>query len=272
MPRLTATLIALATAAIPAFPGPEEPGRLPPALGGLLASRAAAYDEATLGFQCRETAHRERSRGGEPREKVTARRYLLQRDDGTRVFQALRGKLGGRSVSAGTPFRFPEPYAWTQLFDPKLRSFFHFEVGDAVPMEGRRVREVRFEASREHRDGRSILEWSGTALVDIDRGDLIRINAEPNFQAERLASQYARAAGGTALGVGNVRLGAGAAPGGRTVTVEFAHLHGELFFPSRVTERRFVMPTMKSRVVTHRTLVLYSDYRFFSAEATAGAR
>jgi hypothetical protein len=265
-------LLALVSPAVagpaPAGDGGSSPGELPADLGPLLASRAAVYEEKTLGFQCLETAYREKIReDGTAREKVRERRYLLEREETGAVYRALRGKPGGGKLSDKSPFPVPEPFAWTQLFDTTLRTNFHFEVGEPTEIAERKAVPIRFESSQPPEDGRSIKEWSGIAWVDARRGDLLRVAARPNFQDDTLEEAYRTWARSTRIRVWALTFKKAPTPRGREVEVDFGQLHDDLLYPSRGTLVVFRMTGPSRRVRESRTLVEYSEYEFFKAEA-----
>jgi hypothetical protein len=263
--------LAVGLVALPAAPAPdpetpeEPPGPLPGELAAPAELRAAAYDERALRFQCIERSRSARYRRGEAvREKGKSQRYLLVRDQEGLIYRELRGRPGSRGDLSDRPrFDFPAPYAWTQLFEPRMRSSFRFRVGEPETTPWRLARPIEFEASAPVLEGRRIIEWSGTAWLEVKTGNLLRIVARPNLQDERLPAEFDRWIRAFNL----IGFHLAPTPRGREIEVLFDRQHEGFLYPSRVELRTFRM-VARNRVVTEsRTLVEYGRYEFFRSDA-----
>jgi hypothetical protein len=227
--------------------------------------RAAAFNQRALRFRCLETSRVARYRQGEAvREKGKHRRYLLTRDETGAIYRALRGDPTGEGgLSDQVRFPYPEPLAWTQLFDPVLRSQFRFRVGEPATTPWRLARNVEFEAAAPVAGGRRIAEWSGTAWVEVRTGNLLRVVASPNLQEARLLAEYHRWIQAFRF----LGLQLAPAPRGQQIQVDFDREHEGFLYPSRV-ELRTIRMVAAGRVVTEsRTVVEYTGYEFFRTEA-----
>jgi hypothetical protein len=229
------------------------------------ASRARTVDQRALRFRCHEVARRAKYVRGEAlREKSTARQYLLVREAGGVHYGALRRKSRGSGRwKEDRRFPFPEPLAWTQIFDETARERFRFGIGPAFTTPWRLARPVRFGASGLVRDGRRIDEWSGTAWIEVNSGNVVRIEARPNFQDRRLEAEFQKWI--TSFSFIGLRPFA-KTPIGHEIRIDFDEEHEGFLYPSRV-ELRTIRQVAADRAVTiSRTIVEYRNYEFFRSE------
>lgn len=256
-------LLALLASADPAPESP--PGPLPEELAALLEARAAACDERALRFQSLERSRSVRYRRGEAvREKGESRRYLLVRDEEGLVYRELRGKPGSRGGLSDQPrFDFPTPYAWTQMFEPRLRSAFRFRVGEPETTPWRLARPIEFEASAPVAERRRITEWSGTAWVEVKTGNLLRIVARPNLQDERLPAEFDRWIRAFSV----IGFHMAPTPLGYEIEVRFDREHEGTLYPSRVEMRTFRLVGRDRAVTVSRLVVGHTRYEFFRSDA-----
>jgi hypothetical protein len=246
-------------------PGESRPGPLPEELASLLEARSAQYDGRALRFQSLERSRAVRYRRGEAvREKGKSERYLLVRDEEGLVYRELRGRPGSRGGLSDKPrFDFPTPYAWTQLFEPRLRSSFRFRVGEPETTPWRLARPIDFEAAAPVMEGRRITEWSGTAWVEVKTGNLLRVVARPNLQDERLPAAFDRWIRSFNL----IGFHLAPTPLGLELEVRFDREHEGFLYPSRVEMRTFRLVARNRAVTVSRQVVDHTRYEFFRSDA-----
>ena len=239
-------------------------GSLPRELVDILAKKASAYAVRALDFTCFEEVRRAEYKNEDALRQIDRRYEYLLIPDPTNAggYRALRSKPGseGRNeerVNLG----FPEPFLWTQIFDPAIASTFKFKVGEWRTTPWDLVRPITWISSAPLREGNRVTEWSGTVEVEFDYGNIVSVRAEPNLQEETINAaldKYLQAF--RILGFSTA-----APPIGRELTAQFEFKNEEdgLRYPSRVEMRRFRQVSKTYRTTKNRQRVDYVDYRFF---------
>ncbi|RMG45187.1 MAG: hypothetical protein D6718_08240 [Acidobacteria bacterium] len=264
---LAATAAALLAAAAPEEepPEPDRWGPLPQELVAVLEAKSAGYRRRALKFTCieqtRSASYRGDQAGAQDRSAVE---YLLVRDDrepgGFRALRSRIGSAGRREVEA--EHGFPEPYLWTQLFDPAIRSTLRFAVGSWHTTPYKLAIPIHWRSSAPVATGRRITEWSGTAQIEYRTGNLIEITARPNLQDSRMEKELERYL--TAFRILGFSLAA--PPVGKELTVRYGYEHEGFTYPTEVELHTFRQVSRTARSTVSRKTVRYVDYRFFGTE------
>ena len=170
-------------------------GSLPAEVTGVLEAKAGSYARRAKGFSCSESL-REASygRNGVKDEKTSSFDYLLESDParpgGFRAVRTRPGSSGRRESRVDFPV--PEPFLWSQIFSPAIRSSLRFSVGQWHTTPWKLAIPVSWLSSAPVGEGLRITEWSGTAEVEYSTGDLLRVVARPNLQEERILAETER--------------------------------------------------------------------------------
>src|SRR5882672_3089448 len=158
----------------------------------LWAATATRYDNYALKFLCTET-HRtidySRAQGEAKGEKETTYGYLLELDPKNVRYDVVRQTLdkdGQVSGEKKIDLRSPEPYLWSFLFLPTISSTMRFHYLGREVQNYRLAHVVSFEGSAARVEGRDIREWSGTVWIEENTGNLVRVEARPCFQKDRM--------------------------------------------------------------------------------------
>jgi hypothetical protein len=247
----------------PAAPGGEW-GPLPTELVTVLEAKSAAYARRALKFSCRETVRQAQYRGGEAeRESVREFEYLLvPSPDALEEFAALRTKPGSKDTNGEkVDVPFPEPYTWSLLFDPRIRSTLKFQVGRWHTTPWKLAIPIEWASSAPVLDKQRVTEWTGTAEIEFRTGNLVRVVARPSLQDERLSAELDRFM--TSLKF--MGMSTGNPPLGLELTVDFDDEHDGFTYPSRVELVTFQQVSPDTRETVSRKIVQYSNYRFFGA-------
>ncbi len=236
---------------------------LPDELAPVLEAKSEGYAHRALGFTCREIHRAAGYRRGEARrETIHEFDYLLvPAPDAPEGFRAVRTRPGRRSSRAETRVErdFPEPFLWTQLFRPAIRSTLRFRVGAWRTTPWKLVIPVSWISGAPVATGRRVTEWSGTAEIEYRTGNLVRVVARPNFQDQRMEMQLREYLTGMRI----LGFSLTPPPEGIELTVDFDYEHEGYTYPTRVELHRFRQVHRDRRATVTREVFEYRDYRFF---------
>ena len=257
-------ILGMSLSLLPATPREPAWSDLPSELSAVLEAKAAGYSRRALGFTCLERRRQARySNNVAASEKVTEYDYLLERDpDDPLGYRAVRLRPGSKSTKErNVDGVIPEPFFWSQIFDPAIRSTLRFRVGQWHTTPWKLAIPVEWTSSSPVFEGRRIGEWSGRIDVEYRTGNLVRVIAWPSLQEERIRAEFERYL--TAFRF----LGIGLAPPpiGLEVEVQFDYEHEGFSYPTRVEVRRFrqVGHGEDDRVTVSKQVIEYDHYKFF---------
>ncbi len=235
------------------------------------AAAARRYETYALRFVCTET-HRtidySRSAGEARSEKATPFGYLLTLDPKNASFEVIRQTLDEEKRPTGNERTLdlpcPEPYMWTFLFLPSLASSVRLHYLGREIQNYRLAHVVSFEGSAPRVDGRDLREWTGTVWIEENTGNIVRVEARPSFQNDRMLALWRefQQAFGLPLGFKTK-----ARPHGYVLSVLFDAEKDGLLFPSRLDLTDFVWLATNREAMDTRLVLTYDDYRFFKTEA-----
>lgn len=240
--------------------GPASWDTLPHDLAVVLEAKSAGYARRALKFSCTETVREASYDDGEAeREARRVHEYLLIEDPTIQEgFRALRTRPGTNDEVSWAP-EYPEPYNWTAIFVPRVRSLLRFQVGDWHTTPWRLAIPISWVSSAPVLEKRRIVEWSGTAEVEYRTGNMIEVVARPTLQDERIVFELDRYRQAFRI------LGWPLAPPpeGLEVTVRFDAEHDGFTYPSRIEVVTFRQVHDDERQILTRQVIEYSNYRFF---------
>ena len=162
------------------------------------------------------------------------------------------------------PFFVRRAYSWIFIFERGKRSMYHYTLEGDETVRGRRASRVRFEPILPYR--RDLNDWVGTAWVDQEDHQLLRIEAQKEDQhAKKLAFERLLS------GADPIEDHAGQTYSFSDVVTEFKVQKNGLAFPDAVVSTRTRCAAKPGRhgikstcwtaySVTQR----YSNYRFFA--------
>lgn len=234
-------------------------------LARVLEAKSAGYARRALKFSCRERIREAEYEGREARrESVKEYDYLLVSDPTSPgAFDALRSKPGANDPEGEkVDLPFPEPYLWSQLFDPKVRSLMRFRVGAWHTTPWKLAIPVQWAAAAPVLEKRRITEWSGTIEVEYATGNIVRVVARPTLQDERIVAELER----YLVAFRFMGFSTSPPPEGLELIVEFDAEHEGFTYPSRVELVTFRQVHRDERQVTSRRVVEYGRYRFFGTK------
>lgn len=241
----------------------EEPWTaLPDELALILEQKARVYRERALGFTCRERRRLAEYNGREASsERIREYDYILVADaERPEGLAAVRTKPGRPEDSGeNVDMDIPEPYFWTQIFQPSIRSTLRFRVGEWHTTPWKLAIPVSWISSSPVFEGERITEWTGTMEIEYRTGNPLKVVARPSFQDERMRLQLERYLTAWRF----IGWSAAPPPDGVEVTIHFDHEHDRFTYPSRVEIHRFRQVHRDTRVTISRELLEYGDYRFF---------
>lgn len=243
-------------------------------LQGLMSVWGAAsrrYDTYAQRFLCMET-HRtidySRSAGEARKDKETSYGYLLTLDPKNGSYEVVRQILDDKKEPTGgektIDLRCPEPYSWTLMFLPTISSTTHYHYLGREIQNYRLTHVVSFEGSAPHVEGRDLREWTGKAWIEDNTGNLVRIEARPSFQDERLRAVWQEFQQAFVFPFGIKSKGR---PHGYALALIFDYERDGLLFPSRLDLTDFVWVATAREVLDTRLVLTYDDYRFFYTES-----
>ncbi len=240
-------------------------GRLPPDLATILEAKTAGYVRRALHFTCFEKIRKAKYKSDEAGEDVFKDYdYLLVQSPGTlEGFRALHTRPKSRNLEGEkVNLPFPDPYLWSELFDPRVQSLLRYSVGPLHTTPWRLAIPIRWTTAAPAGDGRRITEWSGTVEIEYETGNLVRVVARPAFQDERIDAELERYL--TAFRF--MGWAAAPAPIGLELTVDFDYEHEGFTYPTRVELLTFRLVHRGVRETVSRQVVEYGAYRFFGTK------
>lgn len=233
---------------------------LPDDLLRTLEAKSQGYARRALKFSCRETVREaDYDRGEAGRERERVHDYLLIEDPlRPEGFSALRTKPGSTDTASFEP-DFPEPFNWTALFVPRVRSTLRFKVGDWHTTPWRLAIPISWASSAPVLEKTRVTEWSGTVEVEYRTGNVVQLVARPSMQDERIVAELDRYRQAFRF------MGYSAAPPpvGLELTAHFDAEHFGFTYPSRVEIVAFQQVHDDTREILTRRTIEYSNYRFF---------
>jgi len=249
--------------------GDEAAARRLKELQPLWAAAAKRYDNYALRFLCTET-HRNidysRSAGEARSEKETPYGYLLELDRKNVRYDVVRQTLdkdGNPTGEKKIDLNCPEPYIWSFLFLPTIGSNMRFHYLGREVQNYRLTHVVSFEGAGAHAEGHDIREWSGTVWLEENTGNLVRIEARPCFQKERMLAVWQE----FNQSFGIIGIKTKARPRGYILAQVFDYERDGLLFPTRLDLAEFVWVGLNEEALDKRLVLTYNDYRFFKSEA-----
>jgi len=111
--------------------------------------------------------------------------------------------------------------------------------------------------------GRDIREWTGTAWLEENTGNLVRIEARPCFQKDRMLAVWQE----FSQSFGIIGVKTKARPHGFILAQVFDYERDGLLFPTRLDLAEFVWVGLNEEALDSRLVLTYNDYRFFKSEA-----
>lgn len=243
----------------------EPPPQPPPALEEMLrrfGQRALQYESLALRFICMEWVRRSDDPPGEERRfdymyvEAQEQRYVPYRQRHT-------GRLGRSVPETGLEFNFPDSYSWTLMFLPSRQHIFHFNFVGEEWFSLRRAYILEFTAPLPFTSGRTIYEWSGKVWVDAENSNLLKVEAEPGNQSERLKQElkaYRQAPRFLIFPMGKK-------PRGARYNITFLNEFQKISLPDQADHRDYTLELEGTEVLEEIVTLRYSGYQFFNVDA-----
>jgi len=230
------------------------------ALLRLLGEKARVYREVALQFVCIESI-RDSDRPREWRRfdymyvEAQEQRYKPYRQKHT-------GRPGRRPQEATIDFDFPDSYSWTLMFDPDRQHLFKFGDAGEEWFSLRLAHILEFTAPLPFTTGKTIYEWSGRIWIDVENFNILKVEALPGNQEQRLKVElraYRQAPRFLIYPLAR-------RPTGSLYSITFLNEFQKLSLPDLAEVRQFTL-TLDGREEWGSTLYLrYSGYQFFGVE------
>jgi hypothetical protein len=247
-----------------------------PGVMKLVGERAQLYEKAALGFSCEETVIQGKFSSGtgeNKREEQNRYDYLYEgsADTGYREVRMVPAKNGdptdSKEVDPGLDV--PGAYDWALLFSGQHQSHFRFEPAGTERLGFHATTIIAFRGAKTFDRGKEIPEWSGRVWIDSDSGNFVKVEAEPNGQAELLAQKTEEWRKSTKfIGISTKRQ-----PRGFRYRLEFSVEKFGLSFPGEAETRRFALDIQGDEQLKEKIAQRFRNYVFFnvhSAEDFAG--
>lgn len=239
---------------------------LPTALSTSLEAKAGGYARRAKQFSCLERVRRAEYKNDQAtnREARSTYGYLLV--DDPRIPGKFRGARtrpeAGETKEVDPGLPYPDPFLWTQLFEPTVRSGLKFKVGEWHTTPYKLVIPIHWASASPVASNQRLTEWSGTIRVEHRTANVISVEAAPNLQDERILAELERY--NTAFRI--LGFSTAAPPIGQEIDVRFDIEYSNYTYPTRVETREFKQIDRKNRETTKKQVVDYEDYRFFRTE------
>jgi hypothetical protein len=264
-----AAALLLAIAASPAAPASDTDAELAGLLPRL-ARVALLYRDTALRFACEETIQWEGPRLSTRREKFS---YVYTWDDqgGFRNFRTWTGwtpNAGYRQVHPKAPTYLQDVLLWAFVFRDTRQPLHRFRSAGRETVHARAAVRVEFAPIPPIESG--VNDWYGTAWIDAETAQLLRVEAREPQDHERLAELERRLADAASVGYSQVV---------RRFVTDYTVVEQGLRLPGRVEirESRFEVQGRPGalRLREHPLLQVtqtYEDHRFFSVRTAEEIR
>jgi len=244
-------------------PGSQPQATAPVDLDDLLkhlGERARAYETIALRFVCIESVRT----SDEPRkERHYDFMYVQEEEQRYKPYrQAHTGRLGKNVAETAVDFNFPDPYSWTLMFVPDRQKLFRFRYTGQEWFSLRQAHILEFNAPLPFSSGRTIYEWGGKVWVDAENFNILKVEAEPGNQNERLKEQldlYRKSPRFLIYSMGRK-------PEGYRYNITFLNELHELSLPDYLEFRSFTLDLQGDEEWESQTVLRYSGYQFFGVD------
>lgn len=223
--------------------------------------RARAYETVALKFVCIESI---RSTDDPRSEKHYDYMYVQEEAQRYRPYRQVHtGKIGkGAEAETSVELDFPDAYSWTLMFAADRQGMFRFHyVGDEW-FSLRHAYILGFTAPLPFTSGRTVYEWSGKAWIDSENQNILKVEAEPGNQSDRLKEElkgYRQAPRFLIYPMGH-------RPRGMRYNITFLNELHDLSLPDQVDVRTFSLDLQGTEEWDTQTILRYSGYRFFGVD------
>ena len=234
-----------------------------------LARVATLYRDQALHFTCDETITHIAANTTEVHQFRYIYRYSgpdktlidWREPRGRAAEQSRRKQELARLENYGLPIFVRRAYSWIFVFERDKQAFFRYEIEGPDEALDRPAIRVRFDAVPPYQDG--INEWCGTAWVDRESWQLLRVEAVQGKDCQAAAQRAARLSGTSDTeALQGFHL--------TEVSTEFDIVENGMRFPGRVIARRtsYFLETIDGKSSERVTPVFkvtqtYKRYRFF---------
>ncbi len=225
-----------------------------------LGERAHAYETIALRFVCIESVRT----SDEPRkERHYDYMYVQEEEQRYKPYrQAHTGRLGKTVAETAVEFDFPDAYSWTLMFVPDRQKLFHFRYSGQEWFSLRQSHILEFSAPLPFTSGKTIYEWSGKVWVDAENYNILKVEAEPGNQLDRLKEQldlYRKSPRFLIYAMGSK-------PHGFRYNITFLNELHELSLPDYLEFRSFTLDLQGDEEWESQTILRYSGYQFFGVD------
>jgi uncharacterized protein involved in tolerance to divalent cations len=225
-----------------------------------IGERARAYEAIALRFVCIESIRSSE----EPRnERHFDYMYVQAEEQRYRPYRQIHtGRLGKTVAEANVDFDFPDAYSWTLMFAPDHQNLFRFKYAGEEWFSLRQSYILAFTAPLPFTAGRTIYEWSGKVWVDAENQNILKVEAEPGNQPDRLKEElknYRQAPRFLIYPMGK-------RPHGYRYNITFLNELHEISLPDQVEVRSFTLDLQGDEEWESQTILRYSGYQFFGVD------
>ena len=227
-----------------------------------LGEHSRDYASLALRFLCIETVRTTEDKKDD--EQRYDYMYVEHEEQRYRPYrQRHTGKMALASEEAQVDFAFPDAYSWTLMFVPERQHLFHFRFVGREWFSLRNSYILEFDAPLPFTSGKTIYEWMGRVWVDAENLNILKVEAQPGNQADRLKrelSEYRRAPRFLIFPMGS-------RPRGARYAVTFLNEFRTLSLPDQTEYRSFTLDLEGSEEFDGVVTLRYSGYRFFNVDA-----
>jgi uncharacterized protein involved in tolerance to divalent cations len=225
-----------------------------------LGQRAHAYETVALRFVCIETL---KTTDDPKNERRFDYMYVEAQEQRYRPFrQAHTGRLEKTVPETALNFSFPDAFSWTLMFAPDRQKLFHFRYAGQEWFSLRQAHIIEFTAPLPFTTGTTIYQWSGKIWVDVENFNILKVEAEPGNQTERLKGQlkdYRQAPRFLVFPMGK-------RPEGSSYNITFLNELHSLSLPDQLEFKTFTLNLQGQEEWDNLTVLRYSGYQFFGVD------
>jgi len=257
---MTPTPAAANPAATDPTPGREAGDADLEALLKRFGERARAYETVALRFVCVETVHDSEEPKGDKRYDYM---YVEEQPQRYRPYRQRHTGKPGPGAAVNLDLQFPDAYSWTLIFARQRQHLFKFRYSGQEWYSLRRAHVLEFDAPLPFTSGRMIYEWSGKVWVDAENDNILKVEATPGNQENRIKgelAQYRKSPRFLAFSMGQ-------RPTGARYTVTFLNEFHDLSLPDQADFLQFSLDLDGVEEWGGQMTLRYNAYQFFNIDA-----
>ncbi len=213
-----------------------------------------------LRFVCVETVHDTEDAKDDKRYDYM---YVEEQPQRYKPYRQRHTGKPGPGAEVSLDLQFPDAYSWTLIFVGQRQHLFKFRYAGQEWYSLRRAHVLQFDAPLPFTSGRMIYEWSGKVWVDAENFNILKVEATPGNQEDRIQRELAAYRKSPRF----LSFAMGHKPAGARYTVTFLNEFHDLSLPDQADFLQFAVDLDGAEQWGGQLTLRYNAYQFFNIDA-----